>query len=134
MADGMVKRTMSTAITFMFTAILCLCAFLVPEAVCAAPDGDSAPSDTSLNKAFEELFSAKTAKDSINAYNDIGWYLYNNNDFHKSVEMFRSALNISVAVEDKKNMAQLVLRAQQPGSNQQCVQGYRNYVHPAPFV
>lgn len=89
----------------MFTAILCLCAFLVPEAVCAAPDDDSAPSDTSLNKAFEELFSAKTAKDSINAYNDIGWYLYNNNDFHKSVEMFRSALNISVAAEDKKNMA-----------------------------
>ena len=96
---------MSSGLTFMFTAILCLCTVLCPKAAAVAQEEDSASSDTALNRAFEELFSAKNAKDSINAYNSMGWYLYNNGDYHKSVEMFQSSLNVSEAAGDKKNIA-----------------------------
>jgi len=96
---------MSSGLTFLFTAVLCLCAVLSPNAAEAAQEDDSASSDTLLNQAFEELFSAKNAKDSINAYNSMGWYLYNNGNYHKSVEMFQSSLEVSEAAGDKKNIA-----------------------------
>lgn len=101
----MKKETMSTAITFSLTAVLCACAIVCPVAANGEPTETWASSDTSLNTAFEQLFSAATVKDSIKAFNAIGMYLYNNNDFGKAVEMYRSALSICESAGDKKNMA-----------------------------
>ena len=101
----MMKETMSTVITILLTTLLCLCTISSPMTANGAPMEEPASNDSSLNTAFEHLFSATTTKDSINAYNEIGLYLYNNNDFAKAAEMYRSALNISVSAGDKKNMA-----------------------------
>ena len=96
---------MSTVVTISLIANFCVCAIMGPKSASGAPEDSLVSIDTSLVHAFEELSAAKSVRDTINAYNTIGWYYYDRREFDKAVDMFRNALDVSISIRNKQSTA-----------------------------
>ena len=104
----MVKKTASTALTFLLSAILGAYMLLCPRTAVGSPPPDSTTPDTTLAQVIENLQKAQSANSSsdiIKAYNSVAWYYYNHRDFDNAIKMFQNALTISDSLGDKKNTA-----------------------------